>query len=148
MDITPAVLSYCQQAGNNSRVNTLPTYSIYMSGLIFRWLLSIGGLEQVEQLNKRKAAELYSVIDRDQHYECLVYAADRSTVNICFHLNNKSTEAIFLREAARQGLINLEGHGARGGIRASLYNAMPQAGVDALTSFMQNFSAGYQQVAG
>jgi phosphoserine aminotransferase len=142
MDITPAVFSYCQQAKNNSRVNTLPTYSIYMSGLIFKWLLNIGGLNEVETLNRRKAEALYSVIENDENYQCSIHAADRSTVNVCFNLNDESTEEIFLREAARQGLINLEGHGARGGLRASLYNAMPQAGVDALTSFMQDFSAG------
>jgi len=142
MEITPAVFSYCQQARNNSRVNTLPTYSIYMSGLIFRWLLNMGGLKEVETLNERKAESVYSVIENDENYQCSVHALDRSTVNICFNLNDESTEAIFLREAASVGLINLKGHGARGGLRASLYNAMPQAGVDALTNFMQDFSAG------
>lgn len=145
MDITPTVFSYCQQAKNDSRVNTLPTYSIYMSGLIFRWLLNIGGLNEVEALNKRKAEALYSVIDSDENYQCPVHAVDRSTVNICFRLNDKSGEAIFLREAASLGLINLKGHSATGGLRASLYNAMPQAGVDALTSFMQDFSAENKQ---
>ena len=102
----------------------------------------MGGLEEVETLNKKKAESLYSVIENDENYQCSVRAPDRSTVNICFNLNDESTEAIFLREAASLGLINLTGHGARGGIRASLYNAMPQAGVDALTNFMQDFSAG------
>lgn len=141
MEITPAVFNYGEQAKNNSRVNTLPTYSIYISGLMFRWLLDLGGLDQVEVLNKRKAESLYAVIDNDDQFYCPVQVVNRSTVNICFNLNDESMETIFLQEAANQGLINLKGHGARGGIRASLYNAMPQSGVDALINFMQGFSA-------
>ncbi|MCK5499197.1 MAG: 3-phosphoserine/phosphohydroxythreonine transaminase [Gammaproteobacteria bacterium] len=141
MVITPAVFNYGKQARNNSRVNTLPTYSIYISGLIFRWLLDLGGLDKVEVLNKRKADALYAVIDNDDQYHCPAHAVDRSGVNICFNLNDESMETIFLQEAANRGLINLKGHGVRGGIRASLYNAMPQSGVDALTNFMQDFSA-------
>ncbi len=141
MDITPLVFNYSEQAKNNSRVNTLPTYSIYMSGLIFKWLLNIGGLDEVEVLNRRKAEALYAVIDNDSQYNCSVHAIDRSIMNICFNLNISSMETIFLKEAANCGLINLKGHGARGGIRASLYNAMSQSGVDALISFMQDFSA-------
>jgi phosphoserine aminotransferase len=141
MDITPAVFNYGKQAKNNSRVNTLPTYSIYISGLIFRWLLDLGGLDEIEALNKRKAEALYAVIDKDDQYQCAVYANDRSTVNICFNLTDKSMETIFLKEAASLGLINLKGHGVKGGIRASLYNAMPQSGVDALINFMQDFTA-------
>jgi phosphoserine aminotransferase len=140
MDITPAVFNYGEQAKNNSRVNTLPTYSIYISGLIFRWLLDLGGLDEVDVLNKRKADALYAVIDSDDQYQCSVHAADRSTVNICFNLTDKSMETIFLKEATSLGLINLKGHGVRGGIRASLYNAMPLEGVDALTEFMHGFS--------
>jgi phosphoserine aminotransferase len=141
IDITPAVFNYGQQAKNNSRVNTLPTYSIYISGLMFRWLLDLGGLDHVEVLNKRKAESLYAVIDNDDQYHCPVQVVDRSSVNICFNLNDESMETFFLKEAASLGLINLKGHEARGGIRASLYNAMPQSGVDALKNFMQDFSA-------
>ena len=141
MDITPTVFNYSEQAKNNSRVNTLPTYSIYITGLVFRWVLDLGGLDKVEVLNKQKAEALYAVIDNNDQYYCPVHAADRSTVNVCFNLVDNSMETVFLKEAASRGLINLKGHGARGGIRASLYNAMPQAGVDALISFMQDFSA-------
>ena len=141
MDITPAVFNYGKQARNNSRVNTLPTYSIYMSVLIFRWLLDLGGLDEIETLNNRKAEALYAVIDSDDQYQCSARTVDRSTVNICFNLNDESMQTVFLQEAANMGLINLKGHGARGGIRASLYNAMPQAGVDVLINFMQDFSA-------
>ncbi len=141
MDITPAVFNYGKQARNNSRVNTLPTYSIYISGLIFRWLLDLGGLDEIEILNNKKAEALYAVIDSDDQYQCSVRTVDRSTVNICFNLNDESMQTVFLHEATNVDLINLKGHGARGGIRASLYNAMPQAGVDALINFMQDFSA-------
>ncbi len=139
MDVTPTVFNYGKQAKNNSRVNTLPTYSIYISGLIFRWLLELGGLDNVENMNKQKAGALYAAIDNDEQYYCVVNKADRSTVNICFNLKNKSMESTFLKEASNMGLINLKGHGARGGIRASIYNAMPQSGVDTLIDFMQDF---------
>jgi len=141
MDITPTVFNYHEQANNNSRVNTLPTFSIYISGLVFRWLLNLGGLDEIEVLNKRKAESLYAVIDKNDQYQCSINAVDRSSVNICFNLTDKSMETIFLKEAASLGLINLKGHGARGGLRASLYNAMPQSGVDTLINFMQDFSA-------
>jgi phosphoserine aminotransferase len=141
MEITPAVFNYGNQAKNNSRVNTLPTYSIYISGLIFKWLLELGGLDKIEHMNKLKAESLYAVIDKDEQYLCSVHATDRSMVNVCFNLTNKSRETIFLNQANNMGLINLKGHGARGGIRASLYNAMPQSGVDALVDFMHNFSS-------
>ena len=108
--------------------------------MIFRWLLDLGGLCEVVVLNKRKAAALYAVIDKDDHYQCTVNTNDRSNVNICFNLKNRSIEPTFLKEAANLGLINLKGHGATGGIRASLYNAMPQSGVGALINFMQDFS--------
>ena len=141
MDLTPAVFNYGKQAKNNSRVNTLPTYSIYISGLIFRWLLDLGGLNEIEILNNKKSEALYAVIDNENQYQCSVNADDRSTVNICFNLDDETMEATFVQEAANLGLINLKGHGARGGVRASLYNAMPQSGVDALINFMQEFSA-------
>jgi len=141
MDITPVVFNYGEQAKNNSKVNTLPTYSIYISGLIFRWILDLGGLDKVEALNKEKAEALYTAVDNNEQYYCVVNKTDRSTVNICFNLNDESMELAFLKEASSLGLINLKGHGVRGGIRASLYNAMPQSGVDALVNFMQDFSA-------
>ena len=141
MEITPTVFNYGKQAKNNSKVNTLPTYSIYISGLIFRWISNFGGLDKVEALNKEKAEALYAAIDNNEQYYCAVNKTDRSTVNICFNLHNESMESTFLKEASSLGLINLKGHGARGGIRASLYNAMPKSGVDALINFMQDFSS-------
>ncbi len=141
MNITPTVFSYCEQANHHSRINTLPTYAIYISGLVFEWLLSLGGLNKVAILNKQKAKTLYDVIDNDEQYCCPVHTNDRSQQNICFHLRDQPLEIAFLEEAKNLGLINLEGHGMRGGLRASLYNAMPQSGVDALAGFMQDFSS-------
>ncbi|MCP4996990.1 MAG: aminotransferase class V-fold PLP-dependent enzyme, partial [Gammaproteobacteria bacterium] len=100
-----------------------------------------GGLAAIEHLNRRKSSQLYAAIDADPCYHCSVNPADRSWVNVCFHLPNASLEAEFLDQAQTCGLVNLKGHGARGGIRASLYNAMPEAGVDALIDFMALFSA-------
>lgn len=141
LDITPAVFNYGMQARNNSRVNTPPTFSVYVAGLIFSWLLDIGGLTEIERLNKQKAERLYAAIDADDLYQCPAAEPDRSRVNICFRLPDVSMEAKFLDEAEKRGLMNLKGHPSSGGIRASLYNAMPLAGVDALAALMQDFSA-------
>ncbi len=143
MDITPSVFNYGLQAKNNSRINTPPTYSVYIAGLVFSWLLGRGGLTVMEKINAGKAERLYEVIDADDLFHCTVEPADRSMVNICFELKNASLAEDFLREANSRGIINLKGHGVRGGIRASLYNAMPAEGVDALIEFMQDYSAGH-----
>lgn len=141
MAITPAVFNYGLQARSNSRINTPPTYSVYIAGLVFSWLLDMGGLAAVERRNRQKAGRLYAMIDADSFYHCPVAPADRSLMNVCFHLPDTSLETEFLKEAEKCGLINLKGHGVTGGIRASLYNAMPPEGVDALIGFMQDFSA-------
>ena len=141
MAVTPTVFNYGVQAKNHSRINTPPTYAVYIAGLVFSWLLEMGGLTTIEELNRQKAARLYAAIDADDLYECRVAVADRSWVNICFHLRDGSLEADFLDQAENRGLANLKGHDATGGIRASVYNAMPLAGVDALVAFMQEFSA-------
>lgn len=141
LDITPAVFNYGLQARSNSRINTPPTYSVYIAGLIFSWLLDKGGLAAVEQRNRQKAGRLYAAINADGFYRCPVIPADRSLVNVCFRLPDAALERDFLDEAETCGLVNLEGHGVTGGIRASLYNAMSLEGVDALIGFMQDFSA-------
>lgn len=141
MELLPAVFNYGNQARNNSRVNTPPTYSIYIAGLMFSWLKEQGGINQIEQQNKLKAERLYRFIDSDDFYHCTVAKADRSMVNACFELTNNLMAENFLEQAKNNGLINLKGHGIRGGIRASLYNAMPIEGVDALIDFMQHYSA-------
>jgi phosphoserine aminotransferase len=140
IELTPTVFNYGEQAKNNSRVNTLPTYSIYIAGLIFEWLMGLGGLPTVEYVNKRKAETLYNAIDNNDLFQCPVNISDRSNVNVCFNLSNPALEETFLNEANDIKLINLKGHDAKGGLRASLYNAMPQSGVDILTNFMHEFS--------
>lgn len=137
---TPTVFNYTVQADNDSTVNTPPTYAVYVAGLVFQWLKGQGGLPAVARMNRRKSARLYAAIDASGFYRCPVVAADRSLANVCFRLPNESLEAGFLADAGRHGLLNLKGHSAFGGIRASLYNAMPEKGVDALIDFMERFS--------
>jgi phosphoserine aminotransferase len=139
MNIVPAVFNYGRQA--QTRINTPSTYSVYMAGLMFSWLLEQGGIDKVEQQNRIKAKRLYDVIDNGDFYLCTVKPADRSLANICFELTNSALADDFLNEAKENGLLNLKGHGVRGGIRASNYNAMPLEGFDALIDFMQTFSA-------
>jgi len=139
MDIVPAVFNYGRQA--QTRINTPSTYSVYMAGLMFSWLLDQGGIEKVEQQNRLKAKRLYDVIDSDNFYLCPVNPADRSLANICFELTNADLADDFLNEAKENGLLNLKGHGVRGGIRASNYNAMPLEGMNALIDFMENYAA-------
>ncbi len=137
---TPTVFNYKTQADNDSRVNTPPTYAVYVAGLVFEWLKRQGGLPAMARGNRRKSARLYATIDAGGFYRCPVFPADRSLVNVCFRLPEESLEAEFLGEARQHGLLNLGGHPAVGGIRASLYNAMPEEGVDALVDFMEQFS--------
>ncbi|MCJ8272708.1 MAG: 3-phosphoserine/phosphohydroxythreonine transaminase, partial [Psychrosphaera sp.] len=141
MDIVPAVFNYSRQA--KTRVNTPSTYSIYMAGLMFSWLLEQGGIEKVEQQNSIKAQRLYDAIDNDYFYLCTVNPADRSKANICFELTNADLADDFLNDAKENGLLNLKGHGVRGGIRVSNYNAMPLEGFDTLIDFMQDFAASH-----
>lgn len=139
MDIVPAVFNYGRQA--QTRINTPSTYSVYMAGLMFSWLLKQGGIDTVEQQNRIKAKRLYDVIDSDDFYLCTVKPADRSLANICFELTNSELADNFLNDAKENGLLNLKGHGVRGGIRASNYNAMPLEGMNALIDFMKTFAA-------
>jgi len=144
MDIVPAVFNYGRQV--QTRVNTPSTYSVYMAGLMFSWLLEQGGIDVVEQQNRTKAKLLYELIDNDDFYLCTVNPADRSLANICFELSNPDLAENFLYEAKQNGLLNLKGHGVRGGIRASNYNAMPLSGFKALIDFMQSFSADHGNI--
>lgn len=137
---TPTVFNYKIQADNDSMVNTPPTYAIYLAGLVFNWVQDQGGMPAIERLNRRKSAKLYAAIDANGFYRCPVAPADRSLVSVCFRLSDESLEARFLAQAHRRGLFNLKGHRVMGGIRASLYNAMPEEGVDALIDFMEEFS--------
>jgi phosphoserine aminotransferase len=121
--------------------NTPPTYAVYVAGLVFQWLLSTGGLAAAEQRNIAKASLLYDFIDRSDFYVNPVEKADRSRMNVPFRLANHDLEADFLAGAAENDLIELKGHRSVGGVRASLYNAMPIAGVQALLDYMAEFAA-------
>lgn len=136
---TPVMFSYETHAKNDSMYNTPPTYSWYIAGLVFEWIKSKGGLKAMEEINRRKADKLYAAIDSSGFYRNPVDKNCRSRMNIPFILANPELDAKFLKEAEAAGLAALKGHRSVGGMRASIYNAMPEAGVDALISFMSDF---------
>jgi phosphoserine aminotransferase len=136
---TPAVWNYEAMAAEDSMLNTPPTFALYVAGLIFKWLQGQGGLPVVAALNEAKAQLLYGAIDGSGLYRNPVAPACRSRMNVPFTLVKPELEHAFLAEARAAGLVNLEGHRLVGGMRASLYNAMPLAGVEALVSFMRDF---------
>ncbi|WP_309674650.1 3-phosphoserine/phosphohydroxythreonine transaminase [Billgrantia campisalis] len=138
---TPSAFSYRVQAESNGRFNTPLTYAVYIAGLVFQWLKRQGGLSVMAECNRRKSAKLYEAIDGSDFYLCRSCALDRSRMNVCFHLADDALTGEFLRQASEQGLLHLKGHPAVGGVRASLYNAMPEAGVDALIAFLHAFAA-------
>jgi phosphoserine aminotransferase len=125
----------------NSLLNTPVTFSIYLADLVFGWLEEQGGLAAMEQNSLRRSRLLYQAIECSEgFYRCQVEPQHRSRVSVCFNLSDESLTPRFIEEAARQGLVNLKGHAITGGIRASLYNAMPDEGVAALTAFMHAFA--------
>ena len=136
---TPSMLDYKVMADNGSMYNTPPTYGVYMAGLVFEWLLGLGGLAAMERLNREKAGLLYELIDRSGFYSNPVDRSDRSLMNIPFRLRDEALDDTFLKEAGVAGLVQLKGHRSVGGMRASVYNAMPLEGVRALASFMSDF---------
>lgn len=138
---TPAVFNWKIQAEHQSMINTPPTYSIYIAGLVFEWLLAQGGVAAIEQINIAKAALLYDYIDSTDFYANNIAVNNRSRMNIPFFLRDESFNAAFLKEAEAHGLLQLKGHRMVGGMRASIYNAMPIAGVQALVSFMKDFES-------
>lgn len=139
MEGTPSMFNYQLYAETDSMYNTPPTYAWYLAGLVFQWLLRQGGLEAIAQINQRKAHKLYAAIDQSDFYNNPVDPDCRSWMNVPFTLANPRLEQLFLDEAAQAGLVTLKGHRLVGGMRASLYNAMPEAGVDALIAFMHEF---------
>lgn len=143
---TPSVFNYGLQAACDGQINTPPTFSVYIAGLMFDWIKRQGGLAAIGRANQRKSGRLYAALDGSTLYRCPVATADRSTTSICFRLPTEQLEAEFLRQARDRGLIHLEGHPEVGGIRASLYNAMSERGVDVLIDFMEEFSAGHKAV--
>jgi phosphoserine aminotransferase len=136
---TPAMLNYQSQADNDSMYNTPPTYSWYLAGLVFEWLKEQGGLSVMADINQRKAKLLYSAIDKSGFYANPVNSAYRSIMNVPFTLADTALDALFLEQSHAAGLLALKGHKEVGGIRASIYNAMPYEGVEALVDFMAEF---------
>ena len=138
---TPTMLNYKVHADNGSMYNTPPTYGIYIAGLVFRWLKQNGGVAAMERANIAKAELLYAVIDASGgFYHCPVNKADRSRMNVPFTLKDSNLDGEFLKQAEARGLLQLKGHRSVGGMRASIYNAMPLAGVRALVDFMNEFA--------
>ncbi len=139
MDGTPAMLDYKNHVDNDSMYNTPATYSWYLAGLVFDWLKSNGGISAMAQINERKAAALYAAIDGSDFYANPVEVASRSWMNVPFTLADSELDSVFLEEAKQNGLVTLKGHRSVGGMRASIYNAMPEEGVNSLISFMADF---------
>ncbi|MEE8058460.1 MAG: 3-phosphoserine/phosphohydroxythreonine transaminase [Pseudomonadales bacterium] len=135
----PTMLDYKTAADNNSMYNTPPTYGLYLAGLVFQWLKDQGGLTAMAAINGRKADKLYSYIDNSAFYANPVEVASRSSMNVPFILANTDLDKPFLMESEQAGLLNLKGHRSVGGMRASIYNAVPEHAVDTLIEFMQDF---------
>lgn len=138
---TPSVMQYEILAKNNSMYNTPPSYGIYLAGLVFEHLESLGGVAAMQKANEEKAALLYKVLDESSFYTAPIDKNARSIMNVTFSTPNPETDQLFCKQASEAGLLNLKGHRVLGGIRASIYNAMPRAGVEALASFMKNFES-------
>ncbi|MDR5171648.1 3-phosphoserine/phosphohydroxythreonine transaminase [Methylobacillus flagellatus] len=136
---TPTMFDYKVHADNESMYNTPPTYGIYIAGLVFKWLKAKGGLAAIEKLNIEKSALLYDYLDSTDFYNSPIALENRSRMNIPFTLKDSALDAEFLKQAQARGLLQLKGHRLLGGMRASIYNAMPLAGVQALVGFMQDF---------
>lgn len=136
---TPNPFNYALQAANDSMLNTPPTYGWYLAGLVFDWLLEQGGLEVMAEINTAKAELLYQAIDESQLYSNNICVANRSKMNVTFVLADEGLNDQFMQQAQDNGLLNLKGHRSVGGMRASIYNAIPLAAVHALVAFMKDF---------
>ena len=141
--VCPTMFNYATHVENDSMYNTPATYAWYMAGLVFEWIKQQGGLEAMGEINKRKADKLYAAIDATGFYGSPVALNGRSWMNVPFTLADADLDAAFLKGASEKGLVTLKGHRSVGGMRASIYNAMPEAGVDALVAFMQEFAASH-----
>ncbi|MFC3095644.1 3-phosphoserine/phosphohydroxythreonine transaminase [Alteromonas sediminis] len=137
--ITPSFLDYSLQSQNDSMYNTPPTYSWYLAGLVFKWLKDKGGVNAIAAINDQKSALLYEAIDSSDFYNNPVHPDNRSKMNVPFTLANGELDSVFLEQAESAGLQALKGHRSVGGMRASIYNAMPLSGVQALVAFMKEF---------
>lgn len=138
---TPSMLDWKLMADNDSMYNTPPCYAIYMAGLVYEWVLGIGGLEKMKEMNQKKAALLYDYLDSQDYYIAPVRKDCRSMMNVTFVTGVEELDKKFPKEAEKNGLMNLKGHRSVGGMRASIYNAMPYEGVEKLVAFMKKFAA-------
>ena len=137
---TPSMLDWKLMADNDSMYNTPPCYAIYMAGLVYEWVLSIGGLEKMKEMNQKKAKLLYDYLDSQNYYIAPVRKDCRSMMNVTFVTGVEELDKKFPKEAEKNGLMNLKGHRSVGGMRASIYNAMPYEGVEKLVAFMKKFA--------
>ena len=135
----PTMLNYAVHAENASLYNTPPAFGVYALGLVMKWLIGQGGLAGIAQVNARKARTLYAEIDRTGFYRSTAEPASRSLMNVTFRLASEDLESVFVKESTAAGLDGLKGHRSVGGMRASIYNAFPEDGVDALVAFMRDF---------
>ena len=141
MDITPTMLNYKTHADSDSLYNTPPCYAIYIAGLTFKWIKKMGGLEAMKELNEKKAKLLYDFLDSSKLFKGTVVPEDRSLMNVPFVTGDEELDAKFVKESTAAGFVNLKGHRSVGGMRASIYNAMPYEGVEKLVEFMKKFEA-------
>ncbi len=139
MSITPSIWDWAKEAANQSMFNTPPTFPIYLSGLVFKWIKRQGGVAEMERRSQVKSSLLYDFIEQSSLYENRVHKNCRSRTNVTFFLKDERLNAEFLAQSSEAGLAALRGHKAAGGMRASIYNAMPIAGVEALLDFMREF---------
>ena len=139
MDITPTMLNYVTHSENGSMFNTPPCYTIYIAGLVFKWIKALGGLEKMKEINEKKAKMLYDFLDSSKLFRGTVVPEDRSLMNVPFVTGDEELDAKFVKAAKEAGFVNLKGHRSVGGMRASIYNAMPTEGVIALVEFMKKF---------
>ena len=140
---TPTMLKWKTQADNDSLFNTPPAYGIYIWGKVFKWLKKQGGLAAMKERNEKKAKLLYDFLDQSKLFKGTVRKEDRSLMNVPFIIGDKDLEALFVKEAEKEGLVSLKGHRSVGGMRASIYNAMPYEGVEKLVAFMKEFEAAH-----
>lgn len=140
-DITPTMLNYQTHIDADSLYNTPPCYTIYICKLVLEWLKNLGGMEEMKKINEKKAGILYDFLDKSEMFKGTVVAEDRSLMNVPFVTGNDDLDAKFVKEATANGFVNLKGHRSVGGMRASIYNAMPTDGVQKLVEFMAKFEA-------
>ena len=136
---TPVMLNWQVQADNGSMYNTPPCYCIYIANLLYKWLLDMGGLTEIQKINEYKAGLLYDYLDRSELFKPTAQKEYRSIMNVCFVTGNEEIDKKFCSEAAKAGLVSIKGHRSVGGMRASIYNAMPVEGVEKLVRFMEEF---------